>query len=475
MLQTLDSQTRLTGNQRRLVAVATIAVCLEFLDYFLIAFILAFVSSTWELTFGMSAAILLSSGVGAIAGGFIWGYAADRIGRRKVFLWTIATFTIGTGALIFTPESAALGVPYLVAFRVLIGFGAGGLYTVDLPLVQEFMPTSKRGLVTGFVTSAVPLGFLAGSLLVWLVSPLTGWRGLMVVCSVLALGVYIVRLWIPESPRWLLLEGEPEAARRSIAWALEVDPDSLPLDGTIERAPKARFRELLKYPRSLWLSWITELGTQTGYYGLTLWTPTLLVLVMGIDPSQAGLYMVVVTASAFAGRIVLSWFSEVIGRKVGGAIAGGCAALFLMVAGLSGDLVLGGISLFFLAIIVTYFFGEGGFAIVGPYSAEVWPSRLRTSGMGSAYGFGGIGKVIGPLGLAVVIGASNLVKPEVTQQALLPAFIYFAAWYLLSAVTFLLLGFETRGTSLEELDVQLEAQRSGDKKASALPKAVKRQ
>ncbi|MCU1544947.1 MAG: sugar transporter [Homoserinimonas sp.] len=463
MLKELDSKTRLTGNQRRLVSVATFAVCLEFLDYFLIAFILAFVSVDWELTFGMSAAILLSSGVGAIAGGFLWGYLADRIGRRKVFLMTVGTFTLGTGALIFTPESAAIGVPFLVICRFIIGFGAGGLYSVDLPLVQEYMPASKRGQITGLVTAAVPLGFLAGSLLVWLVAPITGWRGLMVLCFLLAAGVYIVRLWIPESPRWLLLQGDREAARRSVAWALEVAPESLPLGGEVERAPRAKLSELLRYPRSLWLSWLTELGTQTGYYGLTLWTPTLLVIVMGIEPSKAGLYMVVVTFAAFVGRIVLSWLSERIGRRIGGAIAGGAAAAFLIIAGLSGDLLLGGISAFFLAIIVTYFFGEGGFAIVGPYSAEVWPSRLRTTGMGSAYGFGGIGKVIGPLGLAIVLGSSNLVKPEASAEGLLPAFIYFAAWYLLSAATFLFLGIETRGKSLEELDAHLETQSGGTK------------
>ena len=77
-------------------------------------------------------------------------------------------------------------------------------------------------------------------------------------------------------------------------------------------------------------------------------------------------------------------------------------------------------------IVCADFFYDGGFAVIGPYMAEVWPTRLRTTGMGSAYGFGGIGKIIGPLGLALMIGASDVIKPQATVAAIVPGFLYFA-------------------------------------------------
>src|SRR5204862_120358 len=77
------------------------------------------------------------------------------------------------------------------------------------------------------------------------------------------------------------------------------------------------------------------------------------------------------------------------------------------------DATLFGLSAFWLILAVTFFFADGGFAIVGPYAAEVWPSHLRTTGMGSAYGFGGIGKIIGPVGLALIVGSNNYLKPDV--------------------------------------------------------------
>lgn len=460
MFDILDRQTALTGNQKKLALIATWAVCLEFLDYFLIGFILTFVSAPWGLSFGQSSFVLLSSGIGAIVGALYFGRLADRIGRRKVFLITISVFTLATGALVFTPDGPQVGWLYLVLFRVVVGFGAGGLYVVDLPLVQEFMPAAKRGRVTGLVTSAVPIGFLVGSLLVWLLSDAIGWRGILVIATVLGLTVLWLRLSVPESPRYLARMGDAEGARRSIAWALQVAPESLPLAlPEVREQRKAGISELFKYQRSFWVSSLANLGIQTGYYGITLWTPTLLVLVMGIYPAQTGFYMVFLTLGALAGRFGLSFLSERIGRRRTGTLAGLGAAGFLMVAAMFDHAMLGGLSAFFLIMIVVYFFGEGGFAIVGPYSGEIWPTSLRTTGMGFAYGIGGIGKVIGPLGLALIIGSSNLVKPEVAATELVPAFSYFAIWYLLCAAMFAFFGIETKGKTIEALDRELESQR----------------
>lgn len=84
--------------------------------------------------------------------------------------------------------------------------------------------------------------------------------------------------------------------------------------------------------------------------------------------------------------------------------------------------------------------------------AEVWPTGLRASGMGFGYGVGNLGKIISPLGLAVIIGTSNFVKPAATLAAMVPAMIFLAFWAVLAALAFLLIGVETRGRSIEEID-----------------------
>ena len=286
MFEVLDRQTRLTGNQMKILAAAIIGDALEFFDYFLIGFVLAFLIGPWKLTFGQSAIVLMWSGIGAILGAYIWGWLADRIGRRKVFIGTVLNFSIATGLLYFTPDN---GWIYLTIMRFFVGFGVGGLYCVDLPLVQEFMPSSKRGWVGGLVTCVIPLGVGMGAVLGAFMGP-TEWRLLFVIGVAPSLLVLLVRLWVPESPWWLMRQGRYEEARKSLAWALQVDPTSLPLPDRGRRRPgqsRRRWFELFKYPRSLLVSWLGNAGAQTGAYGIALWAPSLFVLLLKVTPQEA--------------------------------------------------------------------------------------------------------------------------------------------------------------------------------------------
>jgi len=86
MFDVLDRRTRLTGNQIKILCAAIVGDALEFFDYFLIGFVLAFLIGPWKLTFGQSATVLMSSGVGAILGAYAWGWLADRIGRRALLV-----------------------------------------------------------------------------------------------------------------------------------------------------------------------------------------------------------------------------------------------------------------------------------------------------------------------------------------------------------------------------------------------------
>jgi MFS transporter, putative metabolite:H+ symporter len=124
-------------------------------------------------------------------------------------------------------------------------------------------------------------------------------------------------------------------------------------------------------------------------------------------------------------------------------------------AGYLHDVYVGTVSLFFLLPMMHSFLSNGNFAVVFPYMAELWPAPLCASGFGIVYGTSNLGKFIGPAGLAVIAGASNYVSPAATLDAIVPAFNYFAAWYLLAVLAFLFMGIETRGRTIEELDAAL--------------------
>src|SRR6202140_5002983 len=122
MLELLDRQKRLTVNQWKIVATANLGDLLDFFDFYLIGYALAFILKEWHLTYGESALILLASGVGAVPGAFFWGWMADKIGRRKVFMATALNVALATGIMAMTPDQDAFipGWLFLAFFRFFV-------------------------------------------------------------------------------------------------------------------------------------------------------------------------------------------------------------------------------------------------------------------------------------------------------------------------------------------------------------------
>ncbi|HEV7543264.1 MAG TPA: MFS transporter, partial [Reyranella sp.] len=309
----------------------------------------------------------------------------------------------------------------------------------------------------GLVTAVIPLGVGLGAVLAAFM-PSDQWRLLFAIGLLPALVVLLVRLWVPESPHWLARQGRFEEARKSLAWALQVRPESLalPAAATSNVAPvKTNWFDLFKYPRSLLVSWLGNAGAQTGVYGVALWAPALFVLLLKVTPQEAAKMMILLSVTGFLGRLSFSWLSEKIGRRNSGGLLGFGAGALIILAGYNYNTVLFGLSAFWLILAAAMFFADGGFAIVGPYAAEIWPSHLKTTGMGSAYGFGGIGKIIGPAGLALIVGSSNYLKPDVPLPQFPMAFLYLGCWFLMAGVVYYFFGLETKGKSIHEIDREL--------------------
>src|SRR3984885_4644080 len=354
MLELLDRQQKLTANQWKIALAATIGDMLDFFDFFLIGFVLAFIVADWHLTYGQSGMILLASGISAPFGSLFYGWLADKIGRRKVMILTVLNFSLATGAMALTPEG---GWIFLAFCRLLVGLGVTGLYSVDITLVQEFVPTRKRGWLTGLTTTMLPAGVLLGALLGAYTTPFIGWRGLFAVGLLPALLTLYIRAWVPESPYWLMRMGRPEEARRSVAWALQIDPESIPLPALTPVVEHTRWTEVFKYPRSLIAGCLTGL-TQTGGVALGLWMVTLFVMVLKISPAQASELVIWVSLSAVAGRFFCSWISDAMGRRASGVLSCLIAALFMSLAGYLHNVFIGGMSMFFLMILLQNFMGS---------------------------------------------------------------------------------------------------------------------
>ena len=460
MLKLLEQQKKLTSNQWKLICTANVADLLDFFDFFLIGYVTAALTKEWSLPYWQGGAILLASGLGAVPGAFIWGWLGDRIGRRTVFIWSAVTISLATGIMVLTPgpSGAIPGWLFLMFFRFFVGIGNAGIFTIDLPLVQEFMPAYKRGWVSALVTTLLPGGsMLAGLIAAWLL-PIIGWRYLFLVGLAPLVLVFMIRFWVPESPRWLIRMGRHEEARQSLAWALMIDPRQIDLPQTMPPQAQTRWLELFKYPKLVAAGCLTGM-TQTGGASLGLWGATLLVIVLNTSPAHAAFLMVFVNLAGILGRFSITALIEPMGRRGAGTLYCVLSAILLVFAGYAYDMFIGTWSVYYILIVAQGFFSSAIYTVVGPYMSEIWPARLRSSGMGFSYGVGNLsGKVLGPFGLALIMGAGDIIKPAAPNLVMLgPAFIYFASWYILGVVGFWVFGPETKGRTFEEMDDELAA------------------
>jgi MFS family permease len=182
-------------------------------------------------------------------------------------------------------------------------------------------------------------------------------------------------------------------------------------------------------------------------------------MVLRVTPAEASFLVIWISLTQILGRGFGSWITDRIGRRSAGALCCVLAALTTALAGYLHAVTLGAVPMFFVLLLLQGFFGNGNSAISYPYMAEMWPGSLRASGFGLVYGISNLGKFIGPAGLAVIIGASNYVNPKATLAGIVPGFNYFAVWYVLAVVAYLLIGFETSGRTIEELDAALARKR----------------
>lgn len=417
----------------------------DYFDYYVVGFLVAVLAPQWHLTFGQTSLILLSAGVGAILGSLAWGALADRFGRKKLLVAGVALCALSAGSVSLIPDGAWVT---FTALRFFVGFGVGAAASVAVPLIVEYTPTRHRTLVTSATVIPVSLGILAASLSAATLLHQVGWRGLAALGFLPLLPALLMGLIMPESVRWLVSRGRDAEARRIVARALRVAPDALPPPRVSEPTAKpqsAGFSELLEEPRRVWLTVIVWFGASTANYGVFLWGPTIVALLMGVSAVEVAHLFVIVSLTGMMGRAIFAVLAQRIGRRRCGEIMGYGIGLSLGAAGLFFDRTLFGYPAFVVLLIPAALFFDGGFSNIAPYSAEIFPVRLSARGVGLAQAANGVGKIAGPLCLALIAGTSNLVTPKATIDAVTPAFLFLAACGLAIGLAFTLLGIETHG------------------------------
>jgi putative MFS transporter len=276
-----------------------------------------------------------------------------------------------------------------------------------------------------------------------------GWRRVALLGFVALIIGVLVWLFTPESVRWLAAKGRFAEARAEVARHLGLPLDRVPLPTVAPAAPpRGNLLDLWSQPRMFWETILIWGGSSTAAYGVYLWGPTIVALLLSVPVPTAAAYFVFVSAAGVTGKIIVTLIAPLIGRRVLGVIWGLGGTVALALAGYYNSAFVGGVPLMVVLMCASTFCIEGGFSNLAPYTVESYGVSLgaRSSGLGQTAN--GFGKIIGPLSLALIAGTSHLVSPQQTAAAVFPAFLFLAFCMALVGLSFLFLGVETHGRTM---------------------------
>jgi MFS transporter, putative metabolite:H+ symporter len=437
----------LTPRYYATIALVVMQEMFEFYDFFLVGYLVSVLAPGWHLTYGESAMMLLSSGVGAIVGAMLGGRFADIVGRKRMIWGGGLLFAVGAAGCALIPDGAWIQFSIL---RFVVGCGSMAATTAQNPLIVEITPTRHRTFVSSMMVVPVALGTMFAAMISASLLPVIGWRGVAATGAAPIITSLLIWWIVPESVRWLLSRGRNEDARREAAKLLGVPENTIALPTAVEGTKKpGSILELLGDQRRFWWVVVIWVGISTGTYGVQLWGPTILSQLLKITAHEAAGYFIYASIASLLGRVLFSVLPLYIGRR-GAAVTGTAISTIIMLAIFTFYReFIGGTSVFALLIIFGAAFYSGMFSNISPYVVEVFPVSLGGRAFGLAQASNGVGKILGPVCLALIAGSGDVVSPKATADAVAPAFLFLAACELAALIAIVAFRREPHGKPMD--------------------------
>ncbi|MEC3954055.1 MFS transporter [Nocardia sp. CDC153] len=429
----LDSDD-LTAFHRKVTVLSAAGMFLDGYDITVIAVALPTVTKQWHMSGFLTGAVSAAAVVGMFVGALVFGRLTDRLGRKRMYLVNLIGFVV-----LALLAALAQDAWQLLAARFLLGLALGADYTISTSLLAEYAPARRRGTLMTRLGATWFVGAATTYVLALLLLPLGSamWRVMLVLGAVFALVVLWMRRSIPESPRWLAAQGRAEEARAVLT---ELGDTGAVRAETPGPEPVSPWRMLLTLPLvrftffccGFWFMYTMS------YYGITLYTPTIL---KQVTTSTTGTYAgsLIIALVGVVGAVTGVLLVDRVGRRP--LLITGFTGMFLALTtlalwrspGLTGLVILLGAAVLF---------ANSGPGIVNlVYPSEVFPTPVRATANGLATAVSRIGAIIGTLWLPTLISKWGL-------HHVLWLFVGASVIGLAIAVA---LAPETKGRTLEEL------------------------
>ena len=365
----LNQSTRPTSRHYLILGMAWAGWVFDFYDLMLFSFLLVPIKRDLGLSDPQLSLLLGASLASTAVGGLIFGWLADRLGRKRVLSLTILTYSIGT---FFCGVSTGLWL--LLIFRVVTGLGVGGEWATGQTLVGETFPARMRARFAAVMQTGAPVGIALAAVVGAFVEPFFersfgsswGWRACFLLSVLPALLVIVIRGFMPESDIWEEWQRHPE--RRVTAG----------LDFLVLLRQDRRIRRL--FLLGLFLA-VTDMSA---YWFTYSWMPKYLYDQLHFSMARSGIWMLVTQAGGLLGYLSFGLVADWKGRRIAYTVYSllWAVGLFSVTWFWNSILALPALALFLMFLVGV---GTGNFSGYGPIFTELFPTRIRNTAMGTAF------------------------------------------------------------------------------------------
>jgi MFS family permease len=359
--------------------------------------------------------------VGAVLGALYFGWLTDRLGRKKLFFITLAVYLVATAVTALSWSVASFCV-----FRFFTGAGIGGEYTAINSTIQELVPARYRGwtdlVINGSFWVGAAIGAGASIVLLdpALLPPDIGWRCAFFIGAALGLVIFVIRMWIPESPRWLMIHGRIDEARK-IVEGIESELHQPISRATEEKLPTIRlktrrftplrevFRTLFRTERRRTLVGLSLMTAQAFFYNAIFFTYALVLTdFYGVAADHVGWYLLPFAAGNFLGPVLLGRLFDTVGRRIMIALTYGISGALLAATGYLFAIGLLSATGQTIAWMVIFFVASAAASSAYLTVSETFPLEVRALAIAFFYAIGtGLGGVSGPFVFGLLIDTGS--------------------------------------------------------------------